>query len=95
MFFMQYKLRLKFYAQKCSLYTKQLDFIKKEMNLEISQNEENEGKYIYNYLQDIVWDRIVDPRHQSPAVPLVVQDQIKVDLARTNTTPRVKSLEGQ
>lgn len=30
------------------------------MNLNIN-NEENEGKYIYNYIQDIVFDRIKDP----------------------------------
>lgn len=41
------------------------------MGLEISECE-NEGKYIYNYLQDIVWDRIKDPKGQSPALPPVV-----------------------
>jgi hypothetical protein len=40
------------------------------------QNEQNEGKYIYNYLQDIVFDRIKDPNFESDdsAIPAVVAD---------------------
>jgi hypothetical protein len=34
------------------------------MNLNVnSASVENEGKYIYNYIQDIVFDRIKDPNH--------------------------------
>ena len=35
LFYIDYKLRLKYYAQKCFLYDKQIAFVKKELQLDI------------------------------------------------------------
>jgi hypothetical protein len=91
--------RLKFYIQKCQLFDKQIDSIKSSLNL-VNENKfgQNDGKFIYNYLQEIVDDKIQFKNRETEDgtnIPLIVTNQIKCDLARTNTTERVRTLQGQ
>lgn len=61
--------------------------------------KEHQAKYMYEYIQDVLLQKQAIKLRQkfSPnsagneGLDSVIQQQIKVDLARTNTTPRVKT----
>ena len=83
-------------VQKCNVFTKQIPYVKQQLKI-VNKNryQQNDGKVIYNYLVDIVFDKVILTEGAESNMDKKTLEYIKCDLARTNTTQRSKTKEGQ
>lgn len=88
--YMDRKTRVNLYAQKCKVYSKQVEHVKKTLQIENNNKlRQNDAKMIYQILMNKVNGK------DGCLLEENVRAQIKCDLPRTNTTNRVRTKEGQ
>ena len=59
-FFLSQKQRLQMLVQKCNVFTKQIPYVKQQLKIaNKNRYQQNDGKVIYNYLVDIVFDKVI------------------------------------